>query len=377
MQPSATRPTPRLLIVDDESFNTELLARVFRRNCDVDTASDGKTALEMLVQADYDVVLLDIMMPILNGLDVLKIIRNSSDITELPVILISAISDKADVARGIRLGANDYITKPIDVDTVQARVNTQVMLKQLVDERTQMIARLQSANEMRARMMQVASHDLKNPLNNLKMLITIMRNQAGDDKKLQKMLNMSEESIKAMLSVVDDFLGTQAISGTDIRVDLRPIDSYNIVRRVANQYGVMAHNKHITLKADDIQGTVIADDKRLVQVIGNLLSNAIKYSPMDSTVRLYSEHDDQLWRLYVQDQGPGIDEDEQAFLFQPFAKNKISTKPTAGEGSTGLGLWIVYEMMRLQDGHVGLDTPAEGGCRFWIELPIAPQTAHA
>ena len=105
------------------------------------------------------------------------------------------------------------------------------------------------------------------------------------------------------------------------------------------------------------------------------MSNAIKYSPKDSTVYLYAQIDEdaQLWRLFIEDSGDGIPEDEQQYLFKPFSKEHISTEPTAGETSTGLGLWIVSEMTAIQGGRVGMHNTDNYGACFWIELPLAPE----
>jgi hypothetical protein len=287
------------------------------------------------------------------------------------------MDDKSDVTRGLRLGANDYITKPIDIDTVQARISTQVMLCQLIDERTRMIARLQSANEMKARMMQVASHDLKNPLNNLRILMSVIRRRSPDDEKIKKLSAMADDSLDAMLQVVEDFLDKGIESSDTVTLDIRPVDSSRVLRRVLNQYGVAAHHKHITLEASDTGGMVLADSNRLAQVIGNLVSNAIKYSPPHTTVTVQTQQNTPVWRLQVLDEGPGIPADERQHLFQPFSKHKISTEPTAEEHSTGLGLWIVHEMLRLQEGRVGLDEAPGGGACFWIELPLAEKSARA
>jgi signal transduction histidine kinase len=360
---------PRLLVVDDEAVNLQLLKRLFEATCTIDTAMNGHEALQFLDQNSYDVVLLDIMMPKMSGLDVLKLIRASADLSELPVILISALNDNEEVARGIRLGANDYITKPVDMDIVQARASTQIKIKQLRDERAQMIQHLQAANEMKARMMQVASHDLKNPLNNLQLLTQLIRNNLDDHAKIDKLLTMQESSLEAMLHVITDFLDSSISS--QIHVTMRPLDSSSIVRQVLNQYSVAAHNKQISLETDTLEGVVLADNNRLLQVVGNLLSNAIKYSPKGGRVRLGTEINGKLWRLVLRDSGTGVLEEEQEFLFKPFSKYAISTKPTAGEASTGLGLWIVYEMMRLQSGSVGMYNHPEGGACFWIELPLA------
>jgi two-component system sensor histidine kinase/response regulator len=360
---------PRLLVVDDEAVNLQLLKRLFESTCIIDTAMNGHEALQFLDQNSYDVVLLDIMMPKTSGLDVLKLIRASADLSELPVILISALNDNEEVARGIRLGANDYITKPVDMDIVQARVSTQIKIKQLRDERAQMIKYLQAANEMKARMMQVASHDLKNPLNNLQLLTQLIRNNLDDHAKIDKLLRMQESSLEAMLHVITDFLDSSISS--QIHVTMRPLDCASIIRQVLNQYSVAAHNKQISLETDRLEGVVIADNNRLLQVVGNLLSNAIKYSPKGGKVRLGTEIKGKLWRLILRDSGTGVLEEEQEFLFKPFSKHAISTQPTAGEASTGLGLWIVYEMMRLQAGSVGMYNHPEGGACFWIELPLA------
>src|SRR5262249_25620667 len=113
----------------------------------------------------------------------------------------------------------------------------------------------------------------------------------------------------------------------------------------------------------------LADYDRLVQILNNLVSNAIKFSTPDSTVTVSAERRDKAVRIRVADQGPGIPADERADLFKPFSK--LSPRPTAGESSSGLGLWIVKEMATLQKGTVGVDCPADGGSIFWVELPLA------
>jgi two-component system, sensor histidine kinase and response regulator len=331
MSESLYQERPRLLVVDDEPYNLQLLTRIFQRTCEVEKAVDGREALQKLADNQYDVVLLDIMMPEIGGLDVLKIIRSSADLAELPVVLISALGDKDEIIRGIRLGANDYITKPVDLDVVQARVSTQVKIKQLRDERARMISLLQAANEMKARMMQVASHDLKNPLNNLQMLTQVMRKQAEDNPKLSKLLNMQQDSLDAILRVVLDFLDSSISTSNQINISLRALDCVSVVRQVLNQYSVAAHNKQISLEHAPIEGVIVADDSRLAQVLGNLVSNAIKYSPKGGRVQVATEKQEKRWRLTVRDSGMGIPEEEQEFLFKPFSKNEISTKPTDGE----------------------------------------------
>ncbi|GAB5493258.1 MAG: hypothetical protein Phog2KO_34730 [Phototrophicaceae bacterium] len=369
----------RLLIADDDKMSLFLMRQILSDIADIDTAIDGREALLFIEEYDYDLVILDIMMPIMTGLDILQVIRSRKDIAALPVILVSGISDQQKIAWGIRMGANDFLSKPLDTNILHARVSTQLRLKQLHDERNHLINKLQSANQVKTRMMQIASHDLKNPLNNLKMLTTIMLKEARQHEKLSKMLGMQTDSIDTMVGVINDFLDSTVSHTDELTLQINPLNSNPLIRQVLSQYSVAAKMKDISLRVNNIEGYILADERRLTQVIGNLVSNAIKYSPRDSNVYIYAEIDveAQLWRLNIEDSGNGIPEEEQQYLFKPFSKEHISTEPTDGEASTGLGLWIVSEMINIQGGRVGmLNTDNYGAC-FWVELPLAPEESDA
>lgn len=125
--------TGKLLIVDDSAFNRELLCRQMgRMGFHCETAADGPTALSMLVQDQYDVVLLDLIMPVLSGIEVLKSIRQTRSMTDLAVIMVTAVDNTDDIVTALACGANDYVTKPVSLPVVQARVHTQLMMKQMI-----------------------------------------------------------------------------------------------------------------------------------------------------------------------------------------------------------------------------------------------------
>jgi two-component system, sensor histidine kinase and response regulator len=366
----------RILVVDDEIMNRDLLGRILHHDFDIDCAENGADALAMLRNTEYDVVLLDIMMPVLNGKDTLIKIRASADLAELPVIIVSAVSDISQMVDAIGLGANDYITKPLDVSLVKARVQTQVLLKRMMDERRDAIDALQSANEMKARMMQVASHDLRNPLNNLKMLLSLIKEGVEGDSEMQPLMQIADEGIETMLMIIEDFLSSNAVDNNGITIALTETEGAAQLGQVIEQYSLAARVKNIRLEMDIEEALVAADERRLQQVFGNLLSNAIKYSPKNSRVLVRSMSSDTTWRVEVYDSGAGIPKNERRHLFSPFSKNLISTEPTNGESSTGLGLWIASEMMRLQGGKIGMDSPETGGCCFWLELPLAAEISY-
>lgn len=357
----------RILVVDDQRDTQEMLRRILRQY-EVHTANNGRAALAKLEQERYDLVMLDIMMPEMGGIETLQHIRQHYSDIELPVMLVSALSERRSIANGRQMGANDYIVKPFDVEDVLARVNTQLRLKRFADERQQMVVGFQQMVEWQERLMQVASHDLRNPLNNLRMLINLMHKSFSEDPATVRMLQMMETSIQTMNNIIDEFLDVRiADTVGNMRVELTETNTFNLITQIVNQYAVAAFNKDIRLHANNIGGIVLADPNRLGQVIANLVSNAIKYSPRHGDVWIETLVQDGIWQLTVTDSGPGVPESERHLLFQPFSK--ISNKPTAGEASTGLGLWIVREMVHAQNGEVGVHFPPEGGSQFWVQLP--------
>jgi two-component system, sensor histidine kinase and response regulator len=360
---------PRLLIVDDNEVNRILLERLFRsQGYQTDSAVDGQAALQQLQAHPFDIVLMDIMMPVMDGLTALEHIRASEDTASLPVVLISAMSDADDIVRGLELGANDYITKPVDMEIAIARVKTQITLKLLMDERKATIQRMEESQKMRDQFFRMASHDLKGPLTNLRVSQMLMQElvDANND-KAHRILETMRITINSMTQVVEDFLDTSAMQSGEIDIKLEAVSVLALLRDIIAQQTPYAHEKNIQIAVDNIHGTVKCDPARTAQVINNLLSNAIKYSEPGTMVRVWTSKEDGGVRIFVADEGPGIPEQERVRLFQPFGK--LSTQPTGGESSHGLGLWIAKHLIDLQDGAIGVTCPPSGGSVFWVALP--------
>jgi signal transduction histidine kinase len=361
-----------VLIVDDDPSNLMLLRRLFEHDCMVTCVQSAKEALNSLEQFHFDLALLDINMPVMNGLELLQIIRDNPQTSVLPVILISALSDSRDIIRGLEYGANDYITKPLDPDVVLARAYTQLTLKRLMDERNHTISNLKMMQELRERFFRIAAHDLKGPLSNIRLASHILRAHTQEMPVAQDTLDALSMSLEKMQEVINDFLDTAAIQTGKLELRLDCVPLQRLVGDVAVQYEAAATRKGIRLDTSGIKGAAEMDFARMCQVLANLLSNAIKYSPRDTTVTLSSEEHEGKTILKVADQGAGIPDAERAKLFREFSK--LSTRPTEGESSTGLGLWIVKHLMELHRGEVGVDCPPEGGSVFWVSLPTCTPT---
>ncbi|MBI1282495.1 MAG: response regulator [Anaerolineaceae bacterium] len=364
-----THSLPTILAVDDEPANLLLLQRLLQREFRVICSPNGQAALAILGQTPIDVVLLDIMMPQMNGYQVLQAIREMPTVADIPVILISAMSDAKDVAQGLEIGANDYITKPIDPDVTTARIQTQVALKQLQDERKKVIQELQSAQTMKDNLLRIASHDLKGPLMNIQLVSSLFRRVEKDIPAAREWLDALESSVETMQTVIEDFLDTAAMNSSVVDINLEPVGVEKVVNNLVTLYHAHAEKKNIKIEVHPYDGCVMGDAARFQQALGNLVSNAVKYSPLHTTIRIWTDREGDTIQINVRDEGPGIPPAERSRLFTQFGK--LSTRPTDGEHSTGLGLWIVKHMINLQGGEVGVDCPPEGGSIFWVQMQAA------
>src|SRR5215207_8115705 len=280
---------PHILLVDDEPVNLNLLHRLLGKDYRLMSAPDGARATELLGQFDFDLVLLDIMLPDTSGLEVLKVIRSYAAATDLPVILLSALSDSTHVVSGLRVGANDYVAKPISVDVLLARVQTQLALKQLHDERKQTITDLQGLQEMKEKFFRIAAHDLKSPLANISMANFLLRELVGEHEEASRMLDMIDQCTDNMQIVIRDVLDTSAIQTGKLDVLHEAVSVNEVIMGLLAQYQLSAVKKNITFNVIDTEDSLCGDSARVSQALDNLISNAIKYSPRGTTITLSSE----------------------------------------------------------------------------------------
>ncbi len=361
---------PQILIVDDEPSNVAILERLFRSEYRTMTANSGGKALDLLATETFDLVLLDIMMPTTSGLDVLRLIRETTGTAELPVILVSARMDEKDIVEGLSIGANDYITKPFRLSELRARVRTQITLKRLQDERTQTINELRAAHELKDRFFRIASHDLKGPLGNLRLVHYLLRQRIEADPMSSELLSTADANLNNMQAVINEFLDMAAMQSGVIDLHMDSVNIEPLLEDLLRQYHLNALKKDITVDSSRVTGTIYCDPGRLSQALGNLVNNALKYSPWGSHITIWTEIEGARTRVCIGDQGPGIPSKERGKLFTEFGK--LSNLPTGGETSTGLGLWIAKHLTTLQGGEIGVDSPKGGGSVFWIEMPNAP-----
>ncbi len=348
-----------LLIVENDPTDRSLLQQWFENQYRLTFAQTTADALILLREQLVDLVLIDLNT--LESLDLLREIRGTLD---LPVILISELGDSGVTVQGLQLGANDYVTKPFDAEVVRARVSTQFALKHAEDERKQTLTQLEFTHEMQENFTRIVSHDLKGPLTNIRMAQFMLRDILNDNDEARNILDNIDMTLNGMIEMIHVFLN--AMESQQLEAETKPMEVHDLIFEIMEQHRLAAERKQIRLVMRDTERRVIADERLLRQVLNNLVSNAVKFSLPNTETCIWTEAHDDIVRICIADGGPGIPPLERSKLFTMFSK--LSTRPTGGETSTGLGLWIVRELTNLQGGQVGYDPAPGGGSLFWVEL---------
>jgi signal transduction histidine kinase len=350
-----------LLVVDDNEMNRDMLSRRLKREgYTVTLAEDGHQALDLIKTQKFDLILLDIMMPGLSGFEMLPMIRQQHSIAELPIIMATAKDQSEDIVEGLKLGANDYVTKPIDFPVLLARLQIHLKLKTLA--------------QLKDEFLRIASHDLKNPLSTILMSAHIVRDkvQPGEQmpEQMHNMLGFIVRRGDEMQRIIRDFLDFQAMEDGNLGLELQSTNLNDIAKQVIESQTDYATSKEITLYSElaDPLPEIKADSARLAQVAQNLVGNAVKFSPKGSVTVVRTRVENGSVILEICDAGPGLSEEDMDHAFMKYAR--LSNKPTGGESSSGLGLAICKQMIDLHNGKIGVFNNPERGATFWFSIPV-------
>ncbi|MBN1547691.1 MAG: hybrid sensor histidine kinase/response regulator [Syntrophaceae bacterium] len=377
----------RVLVVDDEASNRELLeALLTSLGHNVDLAADGSEALAKL-DSSHDLVLLDVMMPGINGFEVARRIRHESAVPDIPICLVTILSDKEERLRAVEAGVNDFIAKPIDKTELKVRTSSLLKTKEAQDTIKRYQAELEAQNcllqenyeqlhklgEQKDEFLRIASHDLKNPLSCILGFASIIGSQAPPGTVMtEEMHNCTVRIVancRVMQKIIEDFLDFQALEDGQIKLALETVDLNKLASEVLERNAGYAEKKLITPHLDLENGSLLvnADKSRLIQVLENFISNAIKFSPQGEQVTVCTRKMESGVFVEVRDSGPGITDEDMKKLFVKYAK--LSNMPTGGEKSSGLGLAICKKVVEMQGGKTGARNNPGGGATFWFELP--------
>lgn len=331
-----------------------------RHGYEVIPATSGPEALERFAESTPDLILLDMMMPGMDGFEVMARLRADAPPLRVPVVFVTAAHDREALLRAFDAGVVDYVTKPFMPEELLARVNAHIGLKMTRD-------RLERVAREREELVNLVAHDLKNPLTSVLFASDVLRAGALKPERVPRYLDMIYESAEDAVGYIRHYLESQegrTRQATDERARLDSVVDW-LIRR----YEPQLEAKGIAVTRSPVQpdAEVAMDERVLRQVAENLVTNAMKYAPGTPLLIAAKPGAPGYWRLVVADRGPGIPEKKQRELFKPF------TRLHEGDDgiSSGLGLSLARQIVADAGGQLWYEARKHGGARFVIELPAA------
>jgi two-component system sensor histidine kinase/response regulator len=371
-------PDPCVLVVDDTIQNLRLVGGILSdAGYDIMPATSGAQALERVANLVPDLILLDLMMPEMDGLEVCRRLKASAATATVPVIFLTASGEVEHLLEAFAVGAVDYVTKPFNGAELLARVRTHIELKRAREALLQLNQRLRDLNDEKNEFLGIAAHDLRSPLNQIigaAQLVLADPALAGGDSA--EMVDIIRRAAEHMNQLVVNLLDANAIERGEMKLNPVACDLGALAADVVAAHHPRALAKQQSLLFTPPPAPILfrADRDSVIQVIDNLVSNAIKYSPRGKSVRVRVAERNGCVRGEVCDEGPGLTAADQKRLFGKFAR--LSARPTGGESSTGLGLSIVKRMVEAQEGRVWCESEPGRGSTFIVEFPASAEAAR-
>jgi signal transduction histidine kinase len=361
---SAASPD-KILVVDDSPDNVFLISTILEEDgYIVSTAENGSTALAKIKESSFDLVLLDLMMPGMDGYEVTRRIRANKELRFMPILLITA-HDSPNVAQGLDLGADDFIRKPVTVDELLARVRSLLRLKHSIDERDE-IAR------QREDFVSRLTHDLRTPLVAAeRMLELLLQGALGElSPQMNEIITIMGRSNTNLLEMVNTLLEVYRFEAGRKALAFLPVDVDKLLQEVAGELAPIAQPKGLTIKLEVEknlnQSTVKGDRLELHRLFTNLVGNAIKFTDKGGvTIKLKTTNNiDEGIIVEVVDTGVGIPPEEQATLFERFRQGSHK------RSGSGLGLYLSRRIVEAHQGRIYVSSEVGKGSVFSVSLPF-------
>ena len=382
----------RILVVDDDLSTRELLKPLLEMyGHKVDLAVDGLAAVRFCDTQLPDLVLMDITMPVMDGIQACKALRQIYGVG-LPIIMVTAINDPESVDRCFAAGASDYIYKPLNLSLLMQRIRfvmqaawnmaqlqrTQQELEQhrlhLEEMVAQRTAQLEAASKAKSAFLANMSHEIRTPMNAILGLAHVLRGSSLNEAQLDS-LGKLEAAGQHLMGIINDVLDISKIEAGKMNLNVTDFQLDDVLRNVLDQIADQARGKGLEVLREVEPGVpemLRGDVLRLRQVLLNFISNAVKFTVQGtialSVNMLKTESETLQLRFQVSDSGIGIASEQQAKLFEVFEQADVST--TQKYGGTGLGLTISKHLVEMMGGEIGVESHAGQGSRFWCDLPF-------
>jgi signal transduction histidine kinase len=395
---------PTILIVDDIPCNIQLLAEALRADYCIKVATSGKAALAIArsPETPLDLILLDIMMPDMDGYEVCRQLKQDALTQNIPIIFVTAKDESVDEIMGLSLGASDYITKPIKVGILLQRIRNLLEREQLrkqveverdtlearVIERTQALAiakeKAETANRAKSAFLSNISHELRTPMNAI-MGMTHLALRQTTDTKLRNQLDKVIQASQHLLHIINMILDVSKMEAERLTLNQEPFNLASVLENLLSVVGHQATIKglqlYIDMPPEVARLALVGDAQRLGQILQNLTGNAVKFTEhgaISIRIRLQEKLSNEVvLHFAVQDSGVGIAAADQPRLFAVFEQADSSS--TRKYGGTGLGLVMSKRLAQLMGGDIGVDSTPGIGSTFWftVRLRMPPEEGRS
>ena len=362
----------KILIVDDVVSNV-LLLKILLTNekFQVCTASNGKMCIEMAKSEHPDLILLDVMMPELNGFDTAVILKKDPETLEIPIIFLTALNNPSDLVKGFQVGANDFLTKPFNKEELVMRVMHQIQLvaaKRIIVRQNEELKRTISNRD---KMYSVIAHDLRSPMASIRMVLNLAVNVVSPEtvgEEIFGLLDKANRESEETHDLLDNLLKWTKSQTGRLNVVYQDIDLDDIVPGVVDIFQMIAEMKKIDLKYIPAQEklTVRGDNDMIKTVIRNFLSNAVKFTPEGKGIEVFYKREGDFARICVRDHGVGIASDRVDTIFH----KGETTYGTGGEEGSGLGLQLCQDFARKNGGDAQVESTFGEGSTFSFTIPL-------
>jgi signal transduction histidine kinase len=356
-----------VLLVDDNYNNLQLLIEYLKNfGLKVLIAKDGQEALKRAQKIIPDLILLDIMMPGMDGFETCKHLKNNPQTKDIPIIFMSALTDTFNKVQGFKSGAVDYITKPFQHEEVLMRISTHLTL-------IQQKKRLAELNATKDKFFSIVAHDMRNAFSSLLNGTQFLSESVFKLKREQidSLAIKINQSAKNTFKLLKNLLEWARLQRGVYTFEPDYFDFYNIADETIQLFKDMAAQKEITLTNDIQKNTVVYSDERMVKTImRNLVSNAIKYTKHKGTVCMSSSQHELFYTISVHDNGIGMSKENIDRLFR--IDQTFSELGTAMEAGTGLGLILCKELTEQIGGSIWAESEPDKGSTFYLNVPSKP-----
>lgn len=366
----------RLLVVDDEQVNRDVLSRrLERQGHEVLTAGSGQEAIRMMRESQYDVVLLDILMPDMNGYEVLRTVKADQALCHTPVIMISALSEVQSVVHCIEAGAEDYLAKPFNPTLLKARLGACLEKRRSRERETALFvrleenyARLQEVEKLRDDMRNMIVHDLRTPLTSVIAGVQLLEMKGGLSDEQRELTTMAVAGGRTLLVMINDLLEVEKLEAGGMQLNRDEALVSELVDGAVAQVRTLARDAGLQLhtEIDDAVRVIRGDEGKLMRTLVNLLGNAIRFTPSGSVTISTSSGGAGRIRFSVRDTGVGIPAEAFDRIFEKFGQ-----VDAADSGGTGLGLAFCKLAVEAHGGRMLVESTQGIGSIFSFSIPVS------